>query len=292
MCGSDVVTHIGNNVFLCGTGDVEKEATEKVEGSNSRCNRAFSVVLPVTNGLPSHRKEIGAGVNKLRETSMYERFSDRARKVMSIANQVARSYNHMQVDLEHIIFGIVRERGGVAVKLLESMKVSPADIECRLEKLMVKGSEASPIGKIPLSPAAKTLMDYAMEEATTDDSGILYVGTEHLLLGLLRPQRDATTGQKTTSHHQIILKDVGLTYEAVKEKLITLVPEELDKHLVAQQKAQVQGLLDIFRLFDKETVQKIEEIVKAIDVDKVKKVFDAVEIDDDGWIKIHLGVKK
>ena len=234
---------------------------------------------------------------------MYERFSDRARKVMQTADQTAKRYHHEKVDLFHILMGIVKERGGGAAKLLEAMSASPAAIEAILEELehLIPKTEEEQIGKISLTPAAKTLIDFAIEEATDDGKmdSMIYIGTEHILLALLRPQHRGQSKSKRHVPHfdfaQKVLQDAGLRYNTLSEQLKLILPNQQEVELLApvveamQGKPQAQGIMDLFRLFDKETVKKIDEIVRAIDVEKVKKVFDAVEVDEDGWVKIHLG---
>jgi len=209
---------------------------------------------------------------------MYDRFSDRARKVMLIANQTARHYRHANVDLCHILMGIIKERG-MAVEILERMQIVPASIEMRLEALM---QSTKKMGEFTtsnsLTPAAKTLIDYAIEEATTKRAN--RVGTEHILLALLRPQyrKESKCGDLTWS----VLQEFGLNYEVVQEQLTNFIMGD---------KVKSQGFMDIFRLFDKKTIQRIEEIIEAIDVGKIKSIFDAVEVEN-GWVKVNLGIQQ
>lgn len=213
---------------------------------------------------------------------MYERFSDRARKVMHLANQVAAKYNYDEVNVIHILVGITMERGGVAAKLLEGLKVEPAILETSLIELLSQGSGETAIGKLPLSSATKKMMDFAIEEATGEvRSSPLYIGTEHLFLAILREDAVAEKDKHWLAVRKV-LDGHGLNYQLVRAEIAKVLPNAV----------QTQGLMDIFRLFNKETVQKIEEIVKVVDVDKVKKIFDAITVDDDGWVHVHLGVKK
>lgn len=117
---------------------------------------------------------------------MYERFTDRARKVMQLANQEAHRFNHEYIGTEHIILGLVKEGSGVAAAVLKSFQVDIRKIRLEVEKLMQSGPEMVSMGKLPQTPRAKKVIEYSMEEARNLNHN--YVGTEHILLGLLREQ--------------------------------------------------------------------------------------------------------
>src|SRR5208283_3795648 len=117
---------------------------------------------------------------------MFERFTDRARKVMALANQEAQRFNHEYVGTEHIVLGLVREGSGVAAVVLKGLEVDLRKIRLEVEKLIQSGSDKVTFGKLPQTPRAKKVIEYSMEEARNLRHN--YVGTEHILLGLLREQ--------------------------------------------------------------------------------------------------------
>ena len=117
---------------------------------------------------------------------MYERFTDRARKVMQFANQEAQRLNHEYIDTEHILLGLLKEGNGIAAHVLETFGVDLKLARIEVEKIVPAGPDRMVIGKLPHSPRAKKVIEYAIEEAHNLNHN--YVGTEHLLLGLLREQ--------------------------------------------------------------------------------------------------------
>src|ERR1700741_71104 len=117
---------------------------------------------------------------------MYERFTDRARKVMQLANQEAQRFNHEYIGTEHILLGLVKEGSGVAANVLKNLDVDLRKIRHEVENIVLPGPEMVTMGKLPMTPRAKKVIEYAMDEARTMLHN--YVGTEHLLLGLMREQ--------------------------------------------------------------------------------------------------------
>src|SRR5208337_1282465 len=115
---------------------------------------------------------------------MYERFTDRARKVMQLANQEAQRFNHEYIGTEHILLGLVKEGSGVAADVLKNLDVDLRRIRLEVEKLLQSGPDKVPLSRLPQTPRAKKVVEYAMDEAR--NLGHNYVGTEHVLLGLLR----------------------------------------------------------------------------------------------------------
>ena len=118
---------------------------------------------------------------------MYERFTDRARRVMQLANQEAQRFNHEYIGTEHILLGLVKEGSGVGANVLKNLGVDLRKVRLEVEKLVKSGPEMVTMGKLPQTPRAKRVIEYAIEEARNLNHN--YVGTEHLLLGLLR-ERD------------------------------------------------------------------------------------------------------
>src|SRR6185369_6462868 len=123
---------------------------------------------------------------------MFDRFTDRARKVMSFARQEAERLNHDYIGTEHILLGLVKEGSGVAANVLENMDVDLEKVRREVEKLVKPAPEIVSLGQLPFSPRAKQVLEYTIAEARALDHN--YVGTEHLLLGLLR-EKEAISAQ-------------------------------------------------------------------------------------------------
>lgn len=115
---------------------------------------------------------------------MFERFTERARKVMALANQEAQRYNHEYVGTEHILLGLIRDGRGVGANVLRTLNVNLTTVCLEIEKLVKPGPEPVTLGKLPQTPKAMRVLEYAVDEARKINHN--YVGTEHLLLGLLR----------------------------------------------------------------------------------------------------------
>src|SRR6185369_15631316 len=126
--------------------------------------------------------KMGCRAAKLLERSMamYERFTDRARKVMQLANQEAQRFNHEYVGTEHILLGLVKEGSGVAARVLMRLGVDLRGVRLEVEAVVQSGPDMVTMGKLPRTPRAKRVIEYSIEEARNLDHN--YVGTEHLLL--------------------------------------------------------------------------------------------------------------
>jgi ATP-dependent Clp protease ATP-binding subunit ClpC len=148
---------------------------------------------------------------------MYERFTDRARKVMQLANQEAQRFNHEYIGTEHILLGLVKEGSGVAANVLKNLDVDLRKIRLEVEKLVQSGPDMVTMGKLPQTPRAKKVIEYAIEEARNLNHN--YVGTEHLLLGLLR-EEEGVAAQ--------VLRNLGLKLEDVREEVLNLLGHNMD----------------------------------------------------------------
>ena len=115
---------------------------------------------------------------------MFERFTDRARQVMALATEEARRLNHEYIGTEHILMGLVKEGSGVAANVLRDLNVNLNGLREDVEKLVSPGQARDRSSNLPQTPRAKKAIEYAIEEARALRHE--YVGTEHLLLGLLR----------------------------------------------------------------------------------------------------------
>ncbi len=143
---------------------------------------------------------------------MYERFTDRARKVMQLANQEAQRFNHEYIGTEHILLGLVKEGSGVAANVLKNLDIDLRKIRLEVEKIVQSGPDMVTMGKLPQTPRAKKVIEYSIEEARNLNHN--YVGTEHLLLGLLREQEGVAAQ---------VLMNLGLKLEDVREEVLNLL---------------------------------------------------------------------
>ena len=114
---------------------------------------------------------------------MFERFTDRARRVVVLAQEEARMLNHNYIGTEHILLGLIHEGEGVAAKALESLNISLEAVRQQVEEIIGQG-QAAPTGHIPFTPRAKKVLELSLREAL--QLGHNYIGTEHILLGLIR----------------------------------------------------------------------------------------------------------
>ena len=143
---------------------------------------------------------------------MFERLTDRARKVMALANQEAQRFNHEYIGTEHILLGLVKEGSGVGANVLKHLEIDLRKVRLEVEKLVKSGPDMVTMGKLPQTPRAKKVIEYAIEEARSLNHN--YVGTEHLLLGLLREQ-DGVAAQ--------VLMNLGLKLDDVREEVLNLL---------------------------------------------------------------------
>mgnify|MGYP006266402317 FL=1 len=143
---------------------------------------------------------------------MFERFTDRARKVMALANQEAQRFNHEYIGTEHILLGLVKEGSGVGANVLKNLEVDLRKVRLEVERLVRAGPEMVTMGRLPQTPRAKKVIEYAIEEARSLNHN--YVGTEHLLLGLLR-EHDGVAAQ--------VLMNLNLKLEEVRDEVLNLL---------------------------------------------------------------------
>ncbi|MBI5369544.1 MAG: ATP-dependent Clp protease ATP-binding subunit [Planctomycetes bacterium] len=143
---------------------------------------------------------------------MFDKFTDRARKVMSIARQEAQRFNHEYIGTEHILLGLVQEGSGIAAKVLKNLDVDLKKIRQEVEKLIPHGPPTVTMGQLPFTPRAKRVLELAQEEA--NNLGHDYIGTEHLLLGLLR-ENEGVAAQ--------VLMNLGMKLEDVREEVLEVL---------------------------------------------------------------------
>ena len=147
---------------------------------------------------------------------MFNRFTERARKVIILAKEEARRFNHDYIGTEHILLGLIREGEGVAAAVLQKLDVSLENIRLEIEKLVQPGPTTQIIGDIPFTPRAKKALELAAEEARS--LGHNYIGTEHLLLGLIRE------GEGIASQ---VLLNLGMDLNSVRNEVMGLLGSAL-----------------------------------------------------------------
>jgi len=152
---------------------------------------------------------------------MFERFTDRARRVVVLAQEEARMLNHNYIGTEHILLGLIHEGEGVAAKALESLGISLEGVRQQVEEIIGQGQQA-PSGHIPFTPRAKKVLELSLREAL--QLGHNYIGTEHILLGLIREGEGVAA--------QVLVK-LGADLNRVRQQVIQLLSGYQGKEPVA-----------------------------------------------------------
>ena len=168
---------------------------------------------------------------------MFQRFSDRARRVVVLAQEEARMLNHNYIGTEHLLLGLIQEGEGVAAKALESMNISLEAVRNQVEEIIGRGSSA-PTGHIPFTPRAKKVLELSLREAL--QLGHNYIGTEHILLGLIR-EGEGVAAQ--------VLTKLGADLDRVRNQVVQLLTGAAGTKEISQSgEAPAQGnlLLDQF----------------------------------------------
>jgi len=142
----------------------------------------------------------------------YDRFTDRARKVMAYARQEAQRFNHDYIGTEHILLGLIKEGSGVAANVLRNLDIDIKKIRLEVEKMVQSSPDVVTKGQLPFTPRAKKVIEFSLEEARA--LGHNYIGTEHILLGLLRES------EGVAAH---VLMNLGLKLEDVREEVLNLL---------------------------------------------------------------------
>jgi ATP-dependent Clp protease ATP-binding subunit ClpC len=144
--------------------------------------------------------------------SMFERFTDRARRVVVLAQEEARMLHHDYIGTEHILVALIREGGGVAAQALESLGITAEAVRQQVEEIIGRGQQEPPRGHLPFTPRAKKILQLSMREAIA--LGHAYTGTEHILLGLIR------VGEGPAMQ---VLNGLGVDPNRVRQRVIQLV---------------------------------------------------------------------
>ena len=145
---------------------------------------------------------------------MFERFDQRARRVVVRAQEEARMLNHNYIGTEHILLGLIHEGDGVAAKALESLGISLAVVRQQVEEIIGRGEQA-PSGHMPFTKRAKLALELSLRESLQFNHG--YIGAEHILLGLIR-EGDGVAAK--------VLVDVGADLNQMRQEMLQLLQEQ------------------------------------------------------------------
>ena len=143
----------------------------------------------------------------------FDKFTDRARKVLTLAQDEAQRFNHNYIGTEHLLLGLVREGEGVAARVLENMNVELAKVRTAVEFIIGRGDRPV-VGEVGLTPRAKRVIELAIDEARR--LGHNYIGTEHLLLGLVREGEGIAAG---------VLESLGVNLDKVRHEVIRVLSQ-------------------------------------------------------------------
>jgi len=166
--------------------------------------------------------------------SRFEKFSERARRVLTLAQEEAQHLNHSYIGTEHILLGLLREEEGVAAKVLVSLGVNLGKVRSGVEFIIGRGDKPN-TGEIGLTPRAKRVIELAIDEAR--HLGHNYIGTEHLLLGLLHEGGGVAAG---------VLDSFGITLEQVRAEVVRMISQNTQKPRAAARSASKTPTLDQF----------------------------------------------
>src|SRR6195952_5183981 len=160
---------------------------------------------------------------------MFERFTDRARRVVVLAQEEARMLSHNYIGTEHILLGLIHEGEGVAAKALESLGISLEAVRAQVEEIIGQGQQA-PSGHIPFTPRAKKVLELSLREAL--QLGHNYIGTEHILLGLIR-EGEGVAAQ--------VLQKLGADLNRVRQQVLQLLSGYQGKETAAAEGGRSEG---------------------------------------------------
>ena len=146
--------------------------------------------------------------------SRFEKFSERARRVLSLAQEEAQRFNHNYIGTEHILLGLVRETEGVAARVLSNLNVELVKVRSAVEFIIGRGERPTP-GDIGLTPRAKKVIELAVDEARRLNHS--YIGTEHLLIGLMREGEGVAAG---------VLESLGVSLDKVREETNSIIKDQ------------------------------------------------------------------
>lgn len=191
---------------------LERELRKDQKMTVNRIIRSVCRLLGRTRSRASSRgKRNDAGLN---DRDRFDRFTERARKVLKLAQEEAQRFHHNYIGTEHLLLGLVREGEGVAAQVLMSLDVDLEKVREAVESIIGRGDRIVH-GEIGLTPRSKKVIELAVDEARRLNHH--YIGTEHLLLGLLREGEGIAVG---------VLESFGLSLQEVREKIIEVLNQQ------------------------------------------------------------------
>jgi ATP-dependent Clp protease ATP-binding subunit ClpC len=164
--------------------------------------------------------------------SRFEKFSERARRALTHAQEEAQHFGHNYIDTEHILLGLISEDEGVACKVLNNLGVAASKIRAAIEFVVGRGEKQN-VGEVGLTPRAKKVIELAVDEARRLNHS--YIGTEHLLLGLLREHEGTAAG---------VLESFGITLDKVQAETLSILSQNVPQARAASRNAQRTPVLD------------------------------------------------
>jgi ATP-dependent Clp protease ATP-binding subunit ClpA len=193
------------------------------------------------------------------EEKMFERFTDRARRVVVLAQEEARLLNHIYIDTEHLLLGLIHEGEGVAAQVLAELSISLEAVRAQVEEIIGQG-ERAPTGHIPFTPRAKKVLELSLREAL--QLGHNYIGTEHILLGLIREGEGVAA--------QVLVK-LGADLSRVRQQVIQVLSGSAGMEAGARTRLVPMTVPDDLREAEEQLTQVRREKEAAIDAEDFER---------------------
>lgn len=185
-------------------------------------------------------------------TGRFERFSERVRRVLLLANKEAIRLKHTNIGPEHILLGLVQETEGMGTKVLVSMGVDPSTVRFKVESMIGQGKRLFSGNNIPMNPQANKVIELAVDEARR--MGHHYVGTEHLLIGLIR-EGEGVAAQ--------VLENLGVTLEPTRKAVADLLSRPLE--ILSAQELVREAIKLVGQVQDPAHQQQIKRLAQVLD---------------------------
>ena len=195
-------------------------------------------------------------------TSRFEKFSERARRVLTLAQEEAQHFNHSYIGTEHILLGLVREEEGMAAKVLVNMGIGLAKVRSAVE-FIIGRSEKPTSGEIGLTPRAKRVIELAIDEARHLSHN--YIGTEHLLLGLLREGEGVAAG---------VLDSLGVTIERARAEITRTLSQDMPRSRLARTTSRTPVLDQVgIDLTEAARAEKLDPVIGRVkEIERVTQI--------------------
>jgi ATP-dependent Clp protease ATP-binding subunit ClpC len=193
------------------------------------------------------------------EEKMFERFTDRGRRVVVLAQEEARLLNHIYIDTEHLLLGLIHEGEGVAAQVLAELSISLEAVRAQVEEIIGQG-ERAPTGHIPFTPRAKKVLELSLREAL--QLGHNYIGTEHILLGLIREGEGVAA--------QVLVK-LGADLSRVRQQVIQVLSGSAGMEAGARTRLVPMTVPDDLREAEEQLTQVRREKEAAIDAEDFER---------------------